>query len=154
MADDEPVSGVAITGLTPALGQQIFVLRAQHRESLDLLEMTVDAGFGRNNRPGDGAGHGQRLPLVSKRNYQWIFGCQVNFETLLYLANVSARNGRTPAARGAACPSRRLRGRTQPRPMDGAPLFCPRQLFLSNPVGVRGISSDDAWHRIASHQGA
>src|SRR5262249_60444188 len=34
--------------------------------------------------------------------------------------------------------------------MDGAPLFRPRQLVLSNPVGVRGISSDDAWHRIAS----
>src|SRR5262249_40034614 len=126
MADDKPVSGVAITGLTPALGQQVFVLRAQHREPLNLLEMTVDAGFGRNNWPGDSAGHGQRLPLVSKRNYQDKADCQVNFETLLYLANVSARNGRTPAARGAACASRRLRGRTQPRPMDGAPLFCSR----------------------------
>src|SRR6516162_4823578 len=94
------------------------------------------------------------LPLVSKRNYQHLVGCQVNFETLLYLANVSARNGRTPAARGAACASRRLRGRTQPRPMDGAPLFCSRQLVLPNPVGVRGISSDDSWNRIASHQGA
>src|SRR5262249_22575818 len=129
MADDEPLSGVAITGLTPALGQQVFVLRAQHRESLDFLEMTVDAGFGRNNRPGDGAGHGQRP--------------QVNFETLLYLANVSARNGRTPAARGTACASRRLRGRTQPRPMDGAPLFCPRQFVLPDPVRVRGLSSND-----------
>src|SRR6516165_10914555 len=99
------------------------------------------------------------LPLVSKRNYQHLVGCQVNFETLLYLAtlfgdHVSARNGRTPAAGGAACASRRLRGRTQPRPMDGAPLFCSRQLVLPNPVGVRGISSDDPWHRIASHQGA
>src|SRR5262249_49607106 len=84
MAADEPISGVAITDLTPALGQQIFVLRAQHRELLDLLEMTVDAGFGRNNRPGDGAGHDQRLSLVSKRNYQDRAGCQVNFETLLY----------------------------------------------------------------------
>src|SRR5215468_2499320 len=145
MADDEPVSGVAITGLTPALGQQVFVLRAQHRESLDFLEMTVDAGFGRNNRPGDGAGHGQRLPLVSKRNYRRIFGCQVNFETLLYLADVSARNGRTPAARGAACPSRRLRGRTQPRPMDGAALFCSRQLVLPDSVRVRRFPSNDPW---------
>src|SRR6516165_8011756 len=63
MADDEPVSGVAITGLTPALGQQVFVLRVQHREPLDLFEMTVDAGFGRNNRPGDGAGHARRPPI-------------------------------------------------------------------------------------------
>src|SRR6516162_4144008 len=99
------------------------------------------------------------LPLVSKRNYQHLVGCQVNFETLLYLAtlfgdHVSARNGRTPAAGGAACASRRLRGRTRPRPMDGTPLFCPRQLVLADPVGVRGLSSDDPWHRIASHQGA
>src|SRR6516165_7968668 len=94
------------------------------------------------------------LPLVSKRNYQDRADCQVNFETLLYLANVSARNGRTPAARGAACAGRRLRGRTQPRSMDGAPLFCSRQLVLADPVRVRGISSDDSWHRITSHQGA
>src|SRR6516165_7405148 len=94
------------------------------------------------------------LTLVSKRNYQQASDCQVNFETLLYRANVSARNGRTPAARGSACASRRLRGRTQPRPMDGAPLFCPRQLVLPDPVGVRGLSSNDPWHRIASHQGA
>src|SRR6516165_7046892 len=99
------------------------------------------------------------LPLVSKRNYQGRVDCQVNFETLLYLAtlfgdHVSARNGRTAAAGGPACASRRLRGRTQPRPMDGAPLLCSRQLVLPNPVGVRGISSDDPWHRITSHQGA
>src|SRR5262249_59741120 len=108
MADDEPLSGVAITGLTPALGQQVFVVRAQHRESLDFLEMTVDAGFGRNNRPGDGAGHGQRPPISFETKLSGQAGCQVNFETLLYLANVSARNGRTPAARGTACASRRL----------------------------------------------
>src|SRR6516165_3013031 len=94
------------------------------------------------------------LPLVSKRNYQQVADCQVNFETLLCLANVSARNGRTPAARGAACASRRLRGRTEPRPMDGAPLFCSRQLVLPDPVRVRRFPSNDPWHRIASHQGA
>src|SRR5215472_12467090 len=121
--------------------------------------MAVDAGFGLKDRPGDGAGHGQRLPLVSKRNYQQVVDCQVNFETLLYLANVSARNvsarnGRTPAARGAACASRRLRGRTQPRPMDGTPLFCPRELVLPDPVRVRRLSSNDPWYRIAGHQGA
>src|SRR5262252_5002935 len=86
MADDEPVSGVAITCLTPALGQHVFCPRVQHREPLDLLEMAVDAGFGRNDRPGDSTRHGQRLPLVSKRNYQGRADCQVNFETLLYLA--------------------------------------------------------------------
>jgi DNA-binding MarR family transcriptional regulator len=85
------VSGVAITGLTPALGQQVFALRVQHREPLDLPEMTVDAGFGRNNWPGDGAGHLGALPLVSKRNYQYPTDCQVNFETLLYPAIMSAR---------------------------------------------------------------
>src|SRR5262249_29038801 len=95
------------------------------------------------------------LLLVSKRHYQGGAGCPVIFETLLYVAtllgdHVSARNGRTPAARGAACASRRLRGRTQPRPMDGAPLFCPRQLVLPDPVRVRGLSSNDPWHRIAS----
>src|SRR6516225_476905 len=63
MADDEPMSGVAITVLTPALGQQVFVLRVQHREPLDLLEMTVDAGFGLKHRPGDGAGHARRPPI-------------------------------------------------------------------------------------------
>src|SRR5689334_12042109 len=130
MANDKPVSGVAITGLTPALGQQVFVLRVQDRGPLDRLERTVDAGFGPKRRPGDGAGHARRLPLVSKRNYQDEADCQVNFETLLYLGtlfgdHVSARNGRTPPARGAACASPRLRGRTQPRPMDGAPVFCP-----------------------------
>src|SRR5215467_14061636 len=88
MAGDEPVSGVAITLPTPALGQHVFFLRVQHREPLDLLEMTVDAGFGRNNRPGDGARHGQRFPLVSKRNYQGGADCQVDFETLLYLATL------------------------------------------------------------------
>src|SRR5215468_5404483 len=154
MADDEPVSGVAISGLTPALGQHVLFPRVQHREPLDLHKVTVDAGFGLKHRPGDGAGHARRPPisfetklsgrgrivkLISKRYYIW---------------DVSARNGRTPAARGAACASRRLRGRTQPRSMDGAPLFCPRQFVLSDPVRVRGISSDDSWHRITSHQGA
>src|SRR5215471_285302 len=63
MADDEPVSGVAIAVLTPALGQHVFFLRVQHGEPLDLLEMTVDAGFGLKHRPGDGAGHARRPPI-------------------------------------------------------------------------------------------
>src|SRR5262249_34975022 len=92
-------------------------------------------------------------PVVSKRNYQQVYDCQVNFETLLF-RDVSARNGRTPAARGSACASRRLRGRTQPRAMDGTPLFCPRELVLPDPVRVRRLSSNDPWYRIAGHQGA
>src|SRR5213595_1391062 len=46
-----------------------------------------EAGFGRV------AGHDQALQLVSKQNYLHPIGCQVNFETLLYLeeANMSAR---------------------------------------------------------------
>jgi hypothetical protein len=56
------VSGVAITGLTPSLGQHVFFLRLQHREPLDVLKIMVDAGFGRKHRPSDGAGHVQRPP--------------------------------------------------------------------------------------------
>ena len=64
--------------------------------------------------------------------------CQVNFETLLYFAtlygdHVSARNGRTRAARGAACASRRLRGRTQPRPVDGLRFFARANSFSRTP---------------------
>src|SRR5258707_8190345 len=46
-----------------------------------------EAGFGRI------AGHDQALRLVSKQNYLHPIGCQVNFETLLYLeeASMSAR---------------------------------------------------------------
>src|SRR5262249_58670951 len=114
MADDELVSGVAITGLTPALGQQVFVLRAQHRESLDLLEMTVDAGFGRNNRPGDGAGHGQRLPLVSKRNYQRAPSCQVNFETLLFSECQRAKRQNSCCSWGGLCKPTATRANSAP----------------------------------------
>ena len=32
--------------------------------------------------------------------------------------------------------------------------FRRRQLVLPDPVGIRGISSDDPWHGITSHQGA
>src|SRR6516162_11889533 len=95
------------------------------------------------------------LLLVSKRNYRWLPMVVKLISKRYYICDhVSARNGRTPAARGAACASRRLRGRTQPRPMDGAPLFCSRQLVLPDPIRVRGLSSNDPWHRIASHQGA
>ena len=32
--------------------------------------------------------------------------------------------------------------------------FFARANSFSGPVGIRGISSDDPWHRITSHQGA
>src|SRR5262249_11040390 len=159
MANDKPVGSVAVAVLTPALGQQVFFPPVQHREPLDLLEMTVDAGFGRKHRPGDGAGHTWRPPISFETHLSRYGELSRLFRYALLLApllgvHVIARNGRTAAVRGAACASRRLRGRTQPRPMDGAPFFCPRQLVLSDPVGVRRFSSNDPWHRIASHQDA
>jgi hypothetical protein len=42
-----------------------------------------EAGFGRKDRQGRGAGHDQAFKLVSKQNYQHPIGCQVDIETLL-----------------------------------------------------------------------
>src|SRR5205809_7966126 len=50
-----------------------------------------EARFGRKDRQGRGAGHDQALQLVSKQNYQRQIDCQVDFETLLYEAIMSAR---------------------------------------------------------------
>src|SRR5437870_278848 len=52
-----------------------------------------EAGFGRKDRLGRGAGHDQALQLVSKQNYHNLIGCQVDFETLLFLGRqiMSAR---------------------------------------------------------------
>src|SRR5262249_15719281 len=60
MTGNELVSGVAIAVLTPAFCQHVFLLPVQHRKPLDFLKIMVDAGFGRKNWPGDGAGHAQR----------------------------------------------------------------------------------------------
>src|SRR5260370_39056276 len=51
------------------------------------------AGFGRKDRRGRVAGTDQAPQLVSKQNYLQPIGCQVNFETLLYVeeAIMSAR---------------------------------------------------------------
>src|SRR2546427_2958984 len=46
-----------------------------------------EAGFRRKDRQGV-AGHNQALQLVSKQNYLHPIGCQVNFETLLYVEEV------------------------------------------------------------------
>src|SRR5262249_31307680 len=82
--------------------------------------------------------------------------CQFDFETLLFLSggdHVSTRNGRAPAAGGAACASRGLLRPNQPRPMDGASLLRPRQYVLPDPVGLCGVSSDHPWHRFPGDQG-
>jgi len=39
MAGDEPMGGVAVAMLAPALGQHVFFLQLQHRESPDLLKI-------------------------------------------------------------------------------------------------------------------
>ena len=46
------------------------------------------------------------------------------------------------------------RGELQPCPMDGAPFLRRSQPVLAQPIGIRGISSDDPRHCITSHQGA
>src|ERR1700746_636866 len=90
--------------------------------------------------------------LVSKRNGDLVVKLISKHYYLFQRGDhVSARNGGAPPAAGAARASRRLRRRTQPRAVDGAPFFCPRQRVLPDPVGVRGISSNDPWHRIASY---
>jgi len=48
--------------LTPAPGQQVFFLALQHRDRPDFLKIAGGAGFGREDRPGSGAGHDQRFP--------------------------------------------------------------------------------------------
>ena len=45
-------------------------------------------------------------------------------------------------------------GELSPAQWMALALLRPRQLVLPDPVGIRGISSDDPWHRITSHQGA
>ena len=50
MAGDEPVRGVAVAVLAPALGQHVFLLRFQHREPPDFFEIAGETGFGRQDR--------------------------------------------------------------------------------------------------------
>src|SRR5262245_9892187 len=110
MAGDELVRRVTIAVLAPAFGEHVFFLALQYREPPDFLEIMGEAGFGFKDRHGRGGGHDQALQLVSKQNYQRRFGCQVDFETLLYPRgnHVSARNGGTPVAGGSARASRGL----------------------------------------------
>src|SRR5262245_14284033 len=84
MAGDELVRRVTIAVLAPAFGEHVFFLALQYREPPDFLEIMGEAGFGFKDRHGRHGGHDQALQLVSKQNYQQRFGCQVDFETLLY----------------------------------------------------------------------
>src|SRR5262245_23284704 len=61
MAGDELVRRVAVAMLAPALGQHEFVLRFQHGEPPDLLEIAGEAGFGRQKRQSRGTGHSSAL---------------------------------------------------------------------------------------------
>src|SRR5262249_6877295 len=82
MADDEPVSGVASTVPSPALGQLVFFLRVHIGNRWISLKWRL--------MPDSAVTIGQAtardmlgaLLLVSKRNYQGRADCQVNFETL------------------------------------------------------------------------
>jgi hypothetical protein len=50
MAGDESVCGVPVAMLAPALGEHVLLLRFQHREPPDFLQITGQAGFGRDKR--------------------------------------------------------------------------------------------------------
>jgi hypothetical protein len=64
MAGDEPMRGVTIFVLAPALRQHEFFLRFQHREPPDLFEVPGQAGFTRQYRQGSSVGHDSALSLI------------------------------------------------------------------------------------------
>jgi hypothetical protein len=79
---------------------------------------------------------------------------EVDFETLLFLERQSCQR----AERRSSCCW--WAGSCKPRAMTAnsalpngwrAALLRPRELVLPDPVGIRGIASDDPWHRIARH---
>ncbi|MHC2730635.1 hypothetical protein ACVIEO_004144 [Rhizobium leguminosarum] len=45
MAGDELVGGVPVTMLGITLGEHVFLLRLQHRELADFVEVTIETGF-------------------------------------------------------------------------------------------------------------
>jgi hypothetical protein len=53
--------------LTPALGQQVFLLALQHRDQTDFLKFGCEAGFDRMDRPGSGAGDDLPFPTGVER---------------------------------------------------------------------------------------
>src|SRR5262245_6046088 len=121
MTVDELVCRLMVTVLTPALGQHEFVLRFQHWDPPDFLKIAGEAGFGRHpvirsRQPSHGLYRNHRrryrVQLLSKPNYLHPTPI-VNLISKRYYFprrndHVSTRNGRTPAADGAACASRGL----------------------------------------------
>ena len=61
MAGDELVRGVAVAMLAPALGEHVFLLRLQHREPPDFLEIAGQTAFGGEDRQSRGTGHDSAL---------------------------------------------------------------------------------------------
>src|SRR5262245_60927918 len=113
MAVDELVCRLKVVVLAPALRQQVLVLRFQHRDPPDFLEIAGEAGFGhhpliRGRQPSHvvavAFNYSRQLSasypivnLISKRYYFYLRG-----------DHVSTRNGRIPAAGGTACANRGL----------------------------------------------
>jgi hypothetical protein len=50
MASDETVRRIPVAMLAPALGEHVFLLRFQHGEPPDFLQIAGQAGFGREYR--------------------------------------------------------------------------------------------------------
>ncbi len=48
--------------LTPAPGQQVFLLPLQHRDRADFLKFACEPGFDRKDPPGSSAGDGLPFP--------------------------------------------------------------------------------------------
>src|SRR5882757_1266362 len=72
-----------------------------------------EARFGRKGRQGRGGGHDQALQLVSKQNYLYLVGCQVDFETLLTFKRQSCQRAKR---RNSCC---WWGGSCKPRAMTG-----------------------------------
>jgi hypothetical protein len=72
MAGDEPVRGIAIAMLTPALGQHVFFLRFEHREPPDFIEIVAETGFGLEDRQRGCTGHDSALSYMPPETRQAI----------------------------------------------------------------------------------
>src|SRR5258708_17250208 len=97
MTVDELVCRLMVVVLAPALRQQVLVLRFQHRDPPDFLAVASQAMIAINYF---------RSTTICICPH-----CQFDFETLLPCLrgdHVSTRNGRAPAAGGAACANRGL----------------------------------------------
>src|SRR5262249_15560591 len=117
MTVDELVCRLMVAVLPPALGKHEFVLRSQHRDPPDFLKIAGDAGFGRHPLiRGRQPSHDlNRISLSRSTTFETQLSASIPIVNLIskryYLVeadHVSTRNGRAPAAGGAACASRGL----------------------------------------------